>query len=184
MRAQFVRKALLRCGVAMLAVAVAGCTPQKALEAAKKMAQVAMDPETPIGPPKDQPSKATFSIYAEKGVNRNAFGQAAPVDLWIFQLSDDAKLRTLDFTTLSANPKDALGTSYVTHKETQVEPGKSKIIEEWEIKPDVTALGVAVGFRNINTVNWRALDVIKAKGETYKIVVAIRANDVSIQIHR
>lgn len=184
MRVQGARKLVVGAVALGLSLALAACTPQKAVEAASKMAKIAMDPDTPLGPPKDQPSKATFSLYAEKGVNRNAFGQPAPVEIWVFQLSDDAKLRTLDFATLSANPKDALGTSYVTHKETQVEPGKSKIIEEWEIKPDVTALGVAVGFRNIQSVNWRALDVIKAKGETYKIVVAIRASDVSIQIHR
>jgi type VI secretion system protein VasD len=165
-------------------LALAACTPKKAIEAATKMAKVAVDPDTPVGEPKDQPSTAAFALYAEKDVNKNPFGQPAPVDIWIFQLSDDAKLRTLDFMTLSADPKAALGVSYVAHKETQVEPGKSKIIEPWEIKTDVSAIGVAVGYRNIQTVNWRALDVIKQKGETYKIVVAIRARDVSIQIHR
>jgi type VI secretion system protein VasD len=149
------------------------------------MGQVAMNPDISVGlSPKDTPSKATISLYAEKDVNKNTFGQASPVDVWLFQLSDENRLKTLDYITLTANPKDALSEAYVEHKQTQIEPGKSKVIENWEFKKDTIAIGVAVGFREIDKVNWRALEVVKPKGEEYKIVVAVRDKDVLIDVHR
>ncbi|MDE3746470.1 type VI secretion system lipoprotein TssJ [Methylobacterium radiotolerans] len=175
-------RALLLSGVAV--GCLAACTPLQTIQGATKIGQIMMNPDMPIGPPKDQPSKATVAIYVEEDANKNAFGQAAPVDVWLFQLSDDTRLRTLDFATLSASPKDALGTSYVAHKEKQVEPGNSKVIDDWEIEEETSNIGVAVGYKDIDHINWRSLDAIRPKGETYKIVVAIRGRNVAIQTHR
>jgi type VI secretion system protein VasD len=85
---QNLQSAPLWLALALLCAGVSGCTPAKTMEAAGKMAKIAMNPDIPIGPPKDQPSVATITLYAEPGVNKNDFGQATPVDVWVFQLSD------------------------------------------------------------------------------------------------
>jgi type VI secretion system protein VasD len=164
---------------------LSACSPQQALQGAQKMGQVAMNPDVAVGLlPKDTASKATVSIYGEKDINPNPFNQPQPVDVWLFQLSDDSRLKTLDYITLTSDPKGSLAEAYVEHKQTQIEPGKSKVIEDWEFKKDTVAFGVAVGFREIDKVNWRAQVDVKPKGETYQIVVAIRGKDVFIDVHR
>jgi type VI secretion system protein VasD len=167
-----------------LTLGVGACTPAKMYEGASKMAKVAMDPDTPLGKQDEQPSNSTVTLYAEAEVNKNSFGQASPVDVWLYQLSDDGKLKTTDFMTMSADPKVALGTSYVSHKDFQVEPGKAKIISDWKFDKDTRFVGVAAGYQNIDLVNWRSTESVHPTGENYKITVAIKAKDISIQIEK
>ncbi len=178
------RRLLRHIALPALALSIGACTPAKVYEAGAKMAQVAMNPDTPVGANNDQPSVATVTLYAEAGVNKNGFGQASPVDVWLYQLSDDGKLKTIDFMTMSADPKTALGTSYISHKDFQVEPGKAKIIDDWQFDKETRFVGVAAGYQNIDKVNWRSVESVHPKGEKYKITVAIKAADISIQLDR
>ncbi|PYE85280.1 type VI secretion system lipoprotein TssJ [Phyllobacterium leguminum] len=170
--------------IALLCGLLTACTPAKTVEAVSKMSKIAMNPDMPIGEPKDQPSKATITLYEDPGVNRNADGQTAPVDVWVFQLSDDGKLMTSDFMSLSQDPKATLGTSYVSHKEKQVAPGQSEILSTWELDKETSFIGVAVGYQAIDMVNWRTAEKVNATGENYNILIPIRAKGVSVQVHR
>lgn len=178
------RNLLLAIVLAALGALATGCTPAKTMQAASKMAKIAMDPDMAIGPPKDQPSVANITLYAEPGVNKNDFGQASPVDVWVFQLSDEDKLMSTDFLTLSDDPKGALATSYVSHQQKQVKPGESAIMPAIKLDDETTLIGVAVGYSNIENVKWRAVERVKATGEEYNILVPIRSKSVAVQIHR
>jgi type VI secretion system protein VasD len=177
-------KSLRHLVIPLLALSIGACTPANIYQAGAKMTQVAMNPEIPVGANKDQPSVATVTLYAEAGVNKNGFGQPSPVDVWLYQLSDDGKLKTIDFMTMSADPKTALGTSYISHKDFQIEPGKAKIVDDWEFDKDARFIGVAAGYQNIDKVNWRAVEDVHPKGEKYKITVAVKVADISIQVDR
>lgn len=168
----------------LLLLCLSACTPAKLYEAGSKMAQVAWNPDTPLGANNEQPSAATVTLYAEAGINKNSFGQASPIDVWLYQLSDDGKLKTIDFMTMSADPKAALTTSYVSHKDFQVEPGKAKVISDWEFDKETRFIGVAAGYQNIDKVNWRTVETVHPKGEKYKITVAIKAAAITIQVDR
>ncbi len=171
-------------GALILAVTLTGCTPKKAIEAVGKMAKVAMDPDMPIGPPKDEPSKATFTVYSEPGVNKNAYGESSPMDVWLVQLSDEGKFLTTDFETLTADMKSSLGPSYVSHKQIQAEPNKSKIISDWEIAKETRLIGVISGYKDIDRTDWRTIENINPTGENYKIVIVTKAKYVLLEVHR
>jgi type VI secretion system protein VasD len=167
-----------------MALCIASCSPAKMYEGGAKMMQVAWNPDTPLGGPGDQPSTSTVTLYAEGNINKNVQGQPSPVDVWLYQLGDDGKLKTIDFMTMSADPKAALGTSYISHKDFQVEPGKAKIIDDWKFEKETRFVGVAIGYQNIDQVNWRSVANVHATGEKYKITVAIKEKDISIQVDR
>lgn len=168
---------------AALGCLTTACTPAKSVEALSKMGKIAMNPDLPIGPPKDQPSTALFTLYAEPGANRTEMADA-PVDLWIFELSGDSQFMSADFLSLSQEPKAALGVSYLKHQATQVAPGTSEALPPIKLQPETAFIGVAAGFANIGKATWRAVEKVKPQGEDYTIVVPIGKNKVSIQVHR
>ncbi|WP_255648635.1 type VI secretion system lipoprotein TssJ [Pseudorhizobium xiangyangii] len=147
------------------------------------MGKIAMDPDLPIGPPKEQPSTATITLYSEPGANRTNMADA-PVDVWIFELAGDDQLMSADFLNLSQDPKATLGVSYVRHQTKQVSPGQSEVLPSLKLKEDTAFIGVAVGFASLDNATWRAVEKVKAVGEIYTIVIPIRKNKAAIQIHR
>lgn len=170
-------------GMTSLLCLSTACTPARTLEAVGKIGKIAMNPDIPLGPPKDQPSDATITLYAEPGANRTPMADA-PVDVWIFELSGDDQLMSTDFLSLSQSPKDALGPSYVKHQTKQLSPGASEVLPIMKLTKDTNFIGVAVGFSNLDKAVWRAVAKVKPVGENYNIVVPLSKDKVAIQVHR
>ncbi|WP_208993120.1 type VI secretion system lipoprotein TssJ [Roseibium sp. TrichSKD4] len=163
------------------AVLLSACGAQ---EIPGKVIKVIADPKIAVGEPKDQPTLVDITVYAEPGANRNDGGEAVPIDVWIFQLSDDGKFFQAEFDRLTTEPAAVLSTTFVKVKEVQVPPGESKTINELELKKDTTFIGIAGGYVDPDKVDWRTVEAVKSKGETYKLLAVMNRRKIITNLHR
>lgn len=161
-----------------LAFSLGGCGT------AGKVAKVVTNPGVEVGEPKDQPSVMELTAYAELGSNTNEFGERVPINVWVFQLSDDTAFLQSDYFELTENPRRALGSAMEDFERIQIEPGESKVIKEIKIERQATYLGIVAGYIDIDRKNWRTVSDIKPRGETYSTLVAARSNSIFLDIHR
>lgn len=131
--AAFARRALL---AAVLALGLAGC---------------GSDPEPP--PPK---TVAEVNLMAAPTLNPDINGRPSPVVVRFHQLVTTDLFNNADFFQLFEQDQAALGPTSVAKQEAVVQPGQIETIKIG-IKPDVTALGVVVAFRNFEKATWRAV---------------------------
>lgn len=55
--------------------------------------------------PAKQPTKVTFSLLADDGVNPSIWGEASPVEIQVFELKDDSMFMSADYDQLKADYK-------------------------------------------------------------------------------
>jgi type VI secretion system protein VasD len=161
---------------------LASCAPGKTIQTLGKMKTIIMTPDTPIGPPKDQPSTATVIVYAEADANKNEYGPA-PVNVLIFELITPDQLTTADMLSLLDDPKATLGTSYIKHLAVQVKPGESTVFP-LILDKSTAYIGAVAGFANTENIRWNAVERVNATGENYNILVPVARGSISIQVHR
>ncbi|UXM95233.1 type VI secretion system lipoprotein TssJ [Bartonella sp. HY329] len=170
--------------IGLLGLTISGCTPSKSVEAMKKMGQVMMDPSLPVGEKSaDKPSTALITIYADSKANTSELGDA-PIDVWVFQLSDPDEFEGVDYYSLLEDPKKALETSYIRHIKKQVKPGDSTVLTPFKFTDTTNYIGVVAAYANMDNVTWKAVEKVNASGEQYKIMVPIVRKGVAIQVHR
>ncbi|SFT50703.1 type VI secretion system protein VasD [Pseudovibrio denitrificans] len=157
------------------------CEAQKIPE---KVFKVVMDPGIPVGEPKDQPSLIDVTIFSEPGSNKNDLGESVPIDVWVFQLGDDGKLLQSSFEEATEDYENALGTTFVDVKEVQVMPGESKVVTELELDKETVFIGLVGGYAKPEKVDWRAVEKVKPKGETYKLLAVISRKKIITNLHR
>jgi len=155
-----------------------------------KIRQILADPSLEVGKSNvETASVATITAYAEPDANRTDYGDA-PVELWIFELSDPDELMSADFMALVEDPKQTLSTSYIKHYKKQVVAGRSTVLAPFDLNDRTRYLGVAAGYANIDTadnidaVKWRAVERVKPKGENYSVMVPVTKKRVLLQLHR
>ncbi|WP_310620615.1 type VI secretion system lipoprotein TssJ [Flexibacterium corallicola] len=150
----------------------------------KKVAKVIADPGIAVGEPKDQPSLIDITVFSEPGANRNDAGEHVPIDVWVFQLSDDGKFFQSEFDVVTESPKKALRSTFIDLSEVQVEPGNSKTIDEVELNKNTKFIAVAGGYINYDQIDWRAVEQVKSKGELYKLLVVLGDKKIITNLHR
>ncbi|MET3600451.1 type VI secretion system lipoprotein TssJ [Martelella mangrovi] len=169
--------------VALLSV-VAGLSSCGIPQATGKILKVIGNPDIPVGDATDQPSTIDMMIFEERGANRGDDGQPLPIDVWVFQLSDDGQFMQSDFESLTMDPKGTLKSTYVDMTQVQVTPDQSKPIENIELKKNTTFIGIVGGYVNYRDVNWRTTVQVNAKGETYQLFTAITPTKIITNLHR
>lgn len=124
-------------------------------EGTKKVGQVIWDPSIPVGAPKDQPTRLTYSIVAQQDVNQNANGDATPIEFQLFELEEDSKLLAADYDSLVTDFEDALGSNYIDHSDFTLLPGQFKFIESFEVDEDTRYIGVMAHFGDPDVSQWK-----------------------------
>jgi len=149
-----------------------------------KIRQILADPSLEVGKANTEvASVATVTVYAEPDANQTDYGEA-PVELWIFELSDPDELMSSDFMALTEDPKQALSTSYIKHYKKQVVAGRSTVLAPFDLDGRTNYIGVAAGYANIDAAKWRAVERVKPKGETYSVMIPVTKRRVMLQLHR
>jgi len=175
------------CIIGLGLVSLAGCAGSSNSGNPSTMAkirQILADPSLEVGKSNHEtPSVATITAYAEPDANRTDYGDA-PIELWIFELSDPDELMSADFMALVEDPKQALSTSYIKHYKKQVVAGRSTVLAPIDLDDKTRYLGVAAGYANIDTVKWRAVERVTPKGENYSVMIPVTKRRIMLQLHR
>jgi type VI secretion system protein VasD len=122
------------------------------------------------GPPPKPPPVLTMTIIGSADQNPDAEGKPSPVAVRVYQLSATAKFEQADVFALKDAEAKTLGTEAATgSQEFLISPGETKKLTI-DLKPMVSAIGVAVMYRNIDSAKWRADQPANANGPTIMAV--------------
>jgi type VI secretion system protein VasD len=122
-------------------------------------------PPAPAAPPKPcKPLEPTFSVTATKRVNAVAAGEGRPLQLRIYQLKSDARLRAASFEDIWQNDKKTLDTDLVTVEQHTIFPGETKAFSVAP-SPDAQSLAVVALFREPQGKDWFLTYEVTPPGE-------------------
>jgi type VI secretion system protein VasD len=117
----------------------------------------------PAPPP---PPVLNLTITGTAAQNPDPAGHASPVAVRIYQLSGTAKFSQADVFGLMNNEAKILGAEEATSSmEFLIAPGENKKVTV-DLKPMVSAIGVAVLYRDIDHAQWRSTVTANAHGPT------------------
>jgi type VI secretion system protein VasD len=118
------------------------------------------------GSPPPPPPVLNLTIYGTADQNPDAAGSAAPVAVRVYQLSGTAKFEQSDVFALKDNEAKTLATEEAAvSQEFLISPKDTRTVT-MNLKPMVSAIGVAVLYRDIDHAKWRATAPAKANGTT------------------
>lgn len=156
-------------------MALAGCTTMG------KMADVMMDPDIQVGSNDEQPSTLGFSLLAERDVNPNESGEAAPIEFQVVLLAEDSKLLATDYDQVTADVEKALGKNYLDHQEYTLLPGQYKYLPPIKLDEETRYIGVIARYADPDHAQWRKVIKVKSMGQAYQILVHLRQSEVELQ---
>jgi type VI secretion system protein VasD len=119
---------------------------------------------TQCGAPPNPPI-LNLTINGGADQNPDPAGKAQPVAVRIYQLSATAKFGQADIFALKDREAATLGTESAGSQELLISPGETKTVTV-NLKPSVSAAGVAVLFQSIDAATWRATAPVNAAGPT------------------
>lgn len=119
----------------------------------------------PPPPPPKPPPVLNLTITGGAGQNPDAGGRASPVAVRIYQLSGTAKFEQTDVFALKDREVATLGAESQGSQEFLIAPGETRKVTI-SLKPMVSAIGVAVMYRDIDRARWRMTQPANANGQT------------------
>lgn len=122
----------------------------------------------------------TYQIKAASDINPDFKGTPSPVVVRIYQLTNDVNFINASYESLFENDRQALGAEYLTHDEYLVHPNSITPIK-LEVSENVKHLGIAVGYRSIEMINWRSIIDINENQSWYDF---LQSHGIEVQIER
>src|SRR5690606_37230095 len=95
-------------------------------------------------------------LHAMPDVNPGASGEAAPIQLTVYELKSISKFQSTGYFGLQGDAHAALGDELLSVSRVILKPGESEVITR---PGDVsaTALGIVAGYRELDSSQWRML---------------------------
>jgi type VI secretion system protein VasD len=131
--------------------------------------------------PKEQ-TKLDITISADLGVNPDDKGRAAPILVRVYELKSEGGFESIDYQSLNANDKSAIGADLLVRDEFILRPGDVKTLRR-KSHPDVGAIGVVAGYRDLAQADWRAVQKLDPAPETAWYRAVMPANKLKLQIN-
>lgn len=109
--------------------------------------------------PDPETQRLDLSVKASDKVNPDNQKKAAPVEIRVYELKNDAAFIAADYWSLNDNDKAVLTDDLLRRDSFILRPGEEKKLRR-PLNAQTTAIGVLAGYRNLGKSVWRA---------TYKI---------------
>lgn len=120
------------------------------------------------------PTSVAANVSASSDLNGGL-----PAKATVFYLNSTATFNATDYNTLSTNAQAALGADLVGKQDVLLSPGDLKAIGRSFEGEGPSAVGVIVGFRALDTSQWRATTSL-ASGKVNTLTIAIGSGSVQI----
>ena len=148
----------------------------------KKVAEVIMDPDTPVGPPSDQPSTVRLTLLAEPDMNPNEQGEATPSEIAVVYLSEDSKLQSADYDQLAPDVLEkTLGKNYIDHQEYTLLPDQYKTLPPITLEKGNRYIGVITRFADAERSEWKKTIKVRSTGQHYQVLIHLRTHDIDLR---
>ncbi len=131
------------------------------------------------GSPPPPPPVLTLNIVGSAGQNPDQNGHGTTVAVQLYQLAATGKFQSTDVYSLISKEAEVLGTDEMgSSVQYLVAPGQT-LQETVPLKPMVTAVGLAVLFREINQSTWKLVAPVAPNGPS---VVTLQINGLAATI--
>ncbi len=102
------------------------------------------------------PFKVSGRIVADKNINLNILGHAAPIQLRIYQLRNKKKFLESTYSDLTSQAHQSLKNDLIAVEKIIVRPGQT-INYAKQMDKDVRFIGVVAGYRNFKYREWKSV---------------------------
>lgn len=135
--------------------------------AASALAGCGLFGSKPPPPPPAAPAETTLELTLTGGkqLNPNVQNRPSSAVVRVFDLKTTAAFEAATFEGLFERDREVLGAEVVGREEITLKPGDSLKVPERKIGPEIRALGIAVGFRELERATWRAIVPLKANAK-------------------
>jgi type VI secretion system protein VasD len=125
------------------------------------------------------PSNSRITLVTRDDLNPDASGRPSPVPIRVYLLNNADKLSRADYFQIIDHESDVLGADIITRQEAIVRPGESHeiVLQGWR---EHAAVGVVVGYRDIERANWRVISPLPSSGE---LTVTLDARAASANVN-
>lgn len=113
---------------------------------------------------KSHTDSVKLSFVAASNINKNSAGEANPVRIMVYQLTQQQAFMASDFITLTENSDPELANQIALDLDVMILPGEKKE-KVFKISENVVALGVISAYRNISEAEWKVVYLIPDKPE-------------------
>lgn len=116
-----------------------------------------------------------ITLVTQPDINPDASGRPSPVPVRVYLLKSADKLARADYFQIIDHERDVLGSDLIRREDVVMRPGESHVVV-LEGQREEAAIGVVVGYRNIERASWRVISPIPNSGELTVTLDATRAN--------
>lgn len=132
----------------------------------------------PAAAPPAAPRILQITVSASADANPGPTGKAAPLSVTLYVLRSPGKFQSLDYFGLKDRGTSELASDLITSSSVSVRPGEKKTVS-LTAGPDAAYVGVAAGYREIDSAQWRSQTDI---GEA--TVFEVRAGKSAVSISK
>lgn len=135
---------------------------------------------TPFSYPREQ-TKLDIRLTAASDLNPDDKGRAAPILVRIYELRSEAGFESADYFTLQQHDKALIGSDLLVREEFIMRPGDVRTIRR-KSHPDLAAIGVLAGYRDLAHADWRAVQKVEPAPEAAWYRAVLPAQKLRLQI--
>lgn len=128
-----------------------------------------------------RPTTVTMSLVAQSRVNSDMWGQAAPIEIQVFELSDDSMFMSSSYDELRDDDKKALKSNFVKRYDYVLTPDQFKFINEIEVDSDTRYIGVMANFSDIEKSDWKKTVKVSTLNREYHLLMLLGEHDVQLK---
>lgn len=121
------------------------------------------------------------SVKSDAGINRDTQARALPVELRVYQLSDESNFKRATFRELWKQDASVLGSQMLSRDDQLVSPN-SRIKLKVTRKPEAQYIGVMAVFRNPDNDGWRVIKTIPRGVKYIPGTVSVVLHNNSIEL--
>ncbi len=128
----------------------------------------------------DQPTKVTFSLFADFAVNPNVWGESSPIEIQIFELTDDSMFLSAGYDQLKNDYKQALRSNFVKNYDYVLTPDQFKFVNAIDVDAETLYIGVMAHFSDPEISEWKKAVKVLNKGREYHLLLLLRDYEVKL----
>ncbi|OLQ84318.1 type VI secretion system-associated lipoprotein [Vibrio ponticus] len=140
----------------------------------------ASKPEVVEEPKGDRQTTVTFSLVSDDNVNPNLLGDAAPLEIQVFELEDDSMFMSADYDQLKKDQKSTLRSNYVTSYDYVLTPGQFKFVDAFEVSEETNYIGVMAHFSDPEISDWKKAVKVLNKNRQYHLLMKFSEYQVQL----
>lgn len=106
--------------------------------------------------PLEPKSTMTYTIAASSDINPDIHGQASSVVVKVMQLANVGNFNNAGYETIFTGRDNELGNAFIAMEEHLVDPDSTQTFK-LELSKRTQFLGVAVGYRRVDSVTWKTV---------------------------